>query len=163
MPKKSSKKHTVLIVLGTRPEVIRFAPIIKQLQLHPNIKTKVLHTGQHYTDSMSKVFFDDLNLKHPDYNLNAGGLDPSAQIIKITKGFTKIATELNPDLVCVWGDTNSSLYTGLAANKLKLRLAHIEAGCRSRGTGRPGSSLGRGFPQRVALSSCPRYCRCGLP
>lgn len=108
------------IILGTRPEIIKFSPIIKRLK-----DCFVIHTGQHYSTNMDKVFFEGLNLPEPEYNLN------STHISNMITGISSILSQRKPDKVLVLGDTNSTLAGTLAANRLKIPLVHLEAGLRS--------------------------------
>lgn len=125
------KKH-IAIVVGTRPELIRFASLIHQLMKIDGIKMSLIHTGQHYSDNMNDVFFRELGLPKPNINLAVGKLEPNEQMAKIIANMGQTISEIKPDVVCVWGDTNSSLGVAIAANKKKIKLCHIEAGCRSR-------------------------------
>ncbi|KKT84418.1 MAG: UDP-N-acetylglucosamine 2-epimerase [candidate division WWE3 bacterium GW2011_GWC2_44_9] len=129
--KTSEKKPQLAIVVGTRPEVIRFAPIIKALEKYTDVSIDILHTGQHYSQDMSQIFFDELHVKPPSINLGVGSLEPAHQVANIIVGCADYFISTKPEMVCIWGDTNSSLGAALAANKLKIRVCHIEAGCRS--------------------------------
>jgi len=125
------KKKKIVIVFGTRPEIIRFAPVIRELEKINKVKIILLYTGQHYSDNLSQVFFDEFKIKPSNINLGVGEMSPVAQLGEIIKRAGRALLPVQPDVVCVWGDTNSSLGVSLAANKLSLKLAHIEAGCRS--------------------------------
>lgn len=125
MPKK------IAVVIGTRPEVIRFAPLIQHLDKSKKVTTDLIHTGQHYSNEMSAIFFKELGIKKPYKNLKIGSMEPATQTGELIIRCTEVFKKLQPDMVCVWGDTNSSLAAAIAANKLKIKLAHIEAGCRS--------------------------------
>ncbi len=124
-------KTDVAIILGTRPEIIRFAPIIKGLRKRKKLKVDIINTGQHYSYEMSRIFFDELELSSPDYSLVLQNESPIKQLAEIMTRISELYTKLSPKLVCVWGDTNSSLGAGMAANKMHLQLMHVEAGCRS--------------------------------
>lgn len=126
------KRKIIKLVVGARPEIIRMAPIIKELKnFTSDVDFVLLHTGQHYSKNMSDVFFDELGLELPYKNLNVGSLPQYEQLVRIIKKSGEELQKLNPDIVCVWGDTTSSLGVALAANKIGIKLAHIEAGCRS--------------------------------
>ncbi len=124
-------KKKVSVIVGTRPELIRFAPIIHEMQKLKFIDLSLIHTGQHYTDYMNKIFFDELNIPKPDINLSIGEFDPNKQIGEIIIKIGELLSKEKSDILCVWGDTNSSLAAAIAANKKKIRLCHLEAGCRS--------------------------------
>mgnify|MGYP001558479799 FL=1 len=129
--KKMKKMKKITIVVGTRPEIIRFAPIISEIKNRKNIQIFFIHTDQHYSEDMNDLFFKELNIKEPDMNLSVGKLEPTEQIGKIISHFGKVLEKIKTDIVCVWGDTNSSLGAAIATNKMKIKLCHIESGCRS--------------------------------
>ncbi len=117
------------IVLGTRPEIIKMAPVIRECKRrgHPFF---VLHTGQHYSYEMDRAFFDDLELDDPEHNLNVGSGSHAEQTGRIMAGVEKVIME-GCDLVLVEGDTNTVLAGALAAAKLNIPVGHVEAGLRS--------------------------------
>lgn len=121
----------VAIVFGTRPEIIRFAPIIHKLKKEKFLNIQIIYTGQHYSPEMKDVFFNELGLDNPDHSLTLVSAQPEKQIAEVIDKSSTLFDTIKPMLVCVWGDTNSSLGAGLAANKMRLKLVHIEAGCRS--------------------------------
>lgn len=122
----------VLVVVGTRPNFIKITQFEKVFnQYGDNFKYTLVHTGQHYDENMSKVFFDQLKLKKPDYNLNIEGLSPSAQIGKIIYSLDEIVQEIKPDVILVPGDVNSTIAVSIVANKNNIPLGHIESGLRS--------------------------------
>jgi len=116
-----SKDNKIIIVLGTRPEIIKLSTII------PELNPIVINTGQHYDDNMNKSFFEELELPNPKYSLNL----KSKQLGQILGKIEEIFIKEKPNLVIVQGDTNSTLAGGLMATKLKIPLMHIESGCRS--------------------------------
>jgi len=118
------------IVVGTRPEIIKLAPVIRAC-LARDVPFLVLHTGQHYSFELDGVFFEQLELPRPKHNLNVGSGSHGFQISAIMSGIESILDAERPDEVLVEGDTNSVLAAGLAANKLGLRVGHVEAGLRS--------------------------------
>ncbi len=120
----------IAIILGTRPEIIKMAPLIKLYQ-KDRADFFLLHTGQHYTYQMDKVFFDQLKLPQPQYNIDIGSGSHAEQTGKMLIGIEKILLKEKPDLVLVEGDTNSVLAGGLTANKLGIKVGHVEAGLRS--------------------------------
>ena len=121
---------TIAIIVGTRPEIIKMAPVIRQLEER---KTDffILHTGQHYSYGLDRVFFEQLKLPRAKYNLEVGSDSHAKQTAKILTGVEKVLLEDNPDIVLVEGDTNSVLAAALAAVKLHIKVGHIEAGLRS--------------------------------
>jgi UDP-N-acetylglucosamine 2-epimerase (non-hydrolysing) len=118
------------VVLGTRPEIIKLAPVIKELE-RSGIDFFILHTGQHYTYSMDRVFFEQLELPDPKYNLEAGSGTHAEQTARMLVGIERVLVKEQPDVVVVQGDTNTALAGALAAAKLQVSVAHVEAGLRS--------------------------------
>ena len=123
-------RKKIVYVVGTRPEIIRSSFIIKRLKEDPLVNFKLLHTGQHYSYLLDKVFFDELQLPPPDINLEIGSKSHVQQISEIMSKAEKFFAHFKPDIVCVFGDTNSTLAVGLTAAKMNLALCHIEAGFR---------------------------------
>lgn len=121
---------TIAIILGTRPEIIKMAPIIRECQRR-GLDHFVLHTGQHYSYQMDKVFFEELELLKPEYNLDVGSATHGEQTGKIMAGVEKVLMERKPDVVLVQGDTNTVMAGALAAAKLHIKVGHVEAGLRS--------------------------------
>ena len=119
----------VLVIIGARPQFIKHFAFEKAAEGKLNLVT--IHTGQHYDDNMSKVFFDQLNMKKPDYLLQLGGGNHGAQTGRMMQAIEEIAIQENPQIMVVYGDTNSTLAGALVASKLHIKLAHIEAGLRS--------------------------------
>ena len=120
----------ILSVVGARPNFIKIAPIINKLNIN-NINNKLVHTGQHYDENMSKIFFDQLNLPSPDYFLGVGSGSHANQTAKIMIEFEKICLDYRPNLVIVVGDVNSTLACAIAAKKINILVAHVESGLRS--------------------------------
>ena len=118
-------------VVGTRPNFIKMAPVILILRKRPGIETIFVHTGQHFDDEMSDVFFRDLNLPAPDVNLGVGGFSPWVQTAQIIAMLGDIIEKESPDWVFVPGDVNSTLAGAIAAVKAGCKLAHLESGLRS--------------------------------
>ncbi len=124
------------IVVGTRPEIIKMAPVVRAC-IARGVPYVLLHTGQHYSYEMDGVFFEELGLPTPHRNLEVGSSTPSAQLGAIISGIEPILLETKPDVVLVEGDTNSVLGAALAANKCGIRVGHVEAGLRSYDRGMP--------------------------
>jgi UDP-N-acetylglucosamine 2-epimerase (non-hydrolysing) len=120
----------IVIVLGTRPEIIKTAPVIFELARR-QIPFKIVHTGQHYSPSLDRVFFDELGLPAPSVNLETGSLPAARQLARMIEGLADVLERERPDAVLVQGDTNSVLAGALAAHKLQIPIAHLEAGLRS--------------------------------
>ena len=122
-------KEPIYVVAGARPNFMKIAPLIKEFQKE-KINFKLIHTGQHYDYNMSKVFFDDLGIPEPDVHLNVGSASHAVQTANIMIEFEKIILKEKPSLVVVVGDVNSTIACALVANKLHVKVAHIEAGLR---------------------------------
>jgi UDP-N-acetylglucosamine 2-epimerase (non-hydrolysing) len=118
------------IVLGTRPEIIKMAPVIRELEKR-KIDFTLIHTGQHYSKELSEVFFRQLELAPPDYNLNVGSGSHAQEVGKMIIRAEQVLLKDRPDAILVQGDTNSTLSGALVASKLGVRLGHVEAGLRS--------------------------------
>jgi len=122
----------VINVVGARPNFMKAAPILREMRKYPDLFEPVLvHTGQHYDYEMSKVFFEDLELPEPDIYLGVGSGTHAEQTGRIMIEFEKVLLREKPDLVIVVGDVNSTLAAALAAVKLHIPVAHVEAGLRS--------------------------------
>ena len=119
----------ILSVVGNRPQFIKSAPL--SLALRNRADEIVLHTGQHYDHELSQVFFDELGLEPPKHRLEAGSGSHAEQTARMLPGIEAAILEEQPDLVLVYGDTNSTLAGALAASKLRVPVAHVEAGLRS--------------------------------
>jgi UDP-N-acetylglucosamine 2-epimerase (non-hydrolysing) len=120
----------IAIVVGTRPEIIKMAPIVRAC-IARGVPFMLLHTGQHYSHELDGVFFDELGLPAPHRNLSVGSGTATYQIGAIISGMAPILAETRPDVLLVEGDTNSVLAAALAAHKSGMRVGHVEAGLRS--------------------------------
>jgi len=120
----------IAIVLGTRPEIIKLSSIIRECKKH-SLNYFILHTNQHYSARLDEIFFDDLELPPPRYNLNIGSGSHSEEVGKMMIGIEKILQKEKPSLILVQGDTNTVLAGALAASKLHIPVGHVEAGLRS--------------------------------
>ena len=126
------RPFTVLSVVGARPNFMKVAPIAAELRKTPDaFRSVIVHTGQHYDDKLSKVFFDDLGIPPADVNLNIGSGSHAQQTAAIMAAFEPVLLEQQADLVLVVGDVNSTLACALVAVKLGVSVAHVEAGLRS--------------------------------
>lgn len=119
----------ILSIVGARPEFIQAMPVSRAIR--PDHQEILVHTGQHYDYRMSQAFFDELDIPVPDYNLGVGSASQARQTAEIMLGLEEVLLKEKPDLVIVRGDTNSSLAATLVTSKLRIPLAHIEAGERS--------------------------------
>jgi UDP-N-acetylglucosamine 2-epimerase (non-hydrolysing) len=120
----------IAIILGTRPEITKMAPIIRALETR-DIDFFVLHTGQHYSYNLDRVFFEQLKLPQAKYNIEAGSGSHAEQTARILVGVEKVLREESPAIVLVEGDTNSVLASALTAAKLHIKVGHVESGLRS--------------------------------
>lgn len=120
-------------IVGARPQIIKASAISRAIRLHfaDRINEITIHTGQHYDKEMSAVFFDELEIHKPDYNLEVGSASHGRQISMMIIGIEEILTKEKPDCVLLYGDTNSTLAGAVAAAKLQFPIIHIEAGLRS--------------------------------
>lgn len=121
----------IVTVVGARPQFIKAAVVSRELSIHGNIREVLVHTGQHYDAEMSDVFFDELSIPRPNFNLGIGGGSHGAMTGAQLTGIEGVILDEKPDWVLVYGDTNSTLAGALAAAKLHVPVAHVEAGLRS--------------------------------
>jgi UDP-N-acetylglucosamine 2-epimerase (non-hydrolysing) len=121
----------ILNVVGARPNLMKIAPLMAEYSRYKSIKATLVHTGQHYDEIMSKLFFSELGIPEPDVNLEVGSGSHAAQTAEIMKRFEPVLINYKPDVVVVVGDVNSTIACGLVAVKLGIKLVHVEAGLRS--------------------------------
>lgn len=126
-------KIKLLTVIGARPQIIKAAAVSREIKetFADKIEEKILHTGQHYDTNMSQVFFDELEIPAPDFNLGVGSGSHGVQTAKMIEGIEKVLTEEHFDGIILYGDTNSTLAGAVAASKIHVPIFHIEAGLRS--------------------------------
>ncbi|MHB8534199.1 MAG: non-hydrolyzing UDP-N-acetylglucosamine 2-epimerase [Sulfuricaulis sp.] len=128
----------VINVVGARPNFMKMAPIIEAMNRYPaRIQHRLVHTGQHYDERMSKSFFSDLGMPKPDIDLEVGSGSHAEQTARIMVEFEKVCLREAPDLVVVVGDVNSTMACAITAKKLGIKVAHVEAGLRSRDMSMP--------------------------
>jgi UDP-N-acetylglucosamine 2-epimerase (non-hydrolysing) len=124
--------YRLLLVVGARPNFVKIAPIVRALADHAGILvSRLVHTGQHYDQAMSDVFFGELAIPTPDVHLEVGSDTHARQTAAIMRAFEPVVTEWKPDMVLVVGDVNSTLACALVASKLGVKVAHVESGLRS--------------------------------
>jgi UDP-GlcNAc3NAcA epimerase len=123
----------LLTIIGARPQIIKSAAISRAIKNHyaSSIKEVVVHTGQHYDERMSAIFFEELQIPLPDYNLGAGSGKHGEQTARMIAGIETILENEQPDFMIIYGDTNSTLAAAVAASKIHVPVVHIEAGLRS--------------------------------
>jgi UDP-N-acetylglucosamine 2-epimerase (non-hydrolysing) len=127
----------IINICGARPNFMKIAPLMRAYRAHPGIDAMLVHTGQHYDENMSDLFFRQLNIPEPDLNLEVGSGSHARQTAEIMTRFETVVIEHKPDWVVVVGDVNSTIACGLVAVKLGVKLAHVEAGLRSFDRGMP--------------------------
>ncbi len=121
----------ILTIVGARPQFVKAAVVSRALKIQGNVQEILLHTGQHFDKNMSDIFFEEMEIPNPDYNLNINGLSHAAMTGQMMEGIEKVCIKEKPDYLMVYGDTNSTLAGALAAKKLHIKVIHIEAGLRS--------------------------------
>ena len=123
----------IITVIGARPQIIKAAAISRTIKnnFSDKIIEVIIHTGQHYDENMSQIFFEELEIPFPNYNLNVGSGSHGEQTAKMLEGLENIYLQEKPDAVIVYGDTNSTIAGALAASKIHIPVIHIEAGLRS--------------------------------
>ena len=123
----------ILTIIGARPQIIKAAAISRAIKnnFSDKIEELIIHTGQHYDANMSEIFFEELAIPRPDFNLNVGSSSHGQQTAKIIEGIEELLLTTNPDGIIIYGDTNSTVAAALAASKLQIPIFHIEAGLRS--------------------------------
>lgn len=122
----------ILHVVGARPNFMKAAPVLRALSAQPGVRQTLLHTGQHYDAAMSDVFFQQLEMPEPDCNLEVGSGTHAQQTARIMIAIEPVLLERKPDFVLVYGDVNSTVAAALVCSKLGIKVAHVEAGLRSR-------------------------------
>ena len=123
----------LVTIIGARPQIIKAAALSRAIRNHyaDQIQEVIVHTGQHYDDNMSQVFFEELQIPRPDYNLHVGSASHGVQTARMTEGIEELLIKEQPDFIVLYGDTNSTLAGAVAAAKIHVPIVHIEAGLRS--------------------------------
>ena len=122
---------TIVTVVGARPQFIKAAVVARALRRYPDVREILVHTGQHFDDNMSQVFFDELEIPAPTHNLGIAQQSHGAMTGRMIEATERILIDTVPEWIVVYGDTNSTLAGALAATKLHIKVAHVEAGLRS--------------------------------
>src|SRR2546421_939615 len=139
----------ILHVVGARPNFMKVAPILAELRKRQGVQQVLVHTGQHYDAKMSDVFFRDLGMPDPDVHLGVGSGSHAQQTAKVMVEIEPVLAREKPDVVVVAGDVNSTVAVALVAAKMGVRIAHVEAGLRSRDWSMP-EEINRGVTDRLS-------------
>ena len=150
----------IVTIIGNRPQFVKAAAVSRVLR--DRFDESIVHTGQHYDDELSKIFFEELAVPPPERELGAGGGSNTAQTARILAALEPVLAELSPDLVLVYGDTNSTLAGALAAAQAAVPVGHVEAGMRSFDRSMP-EELNRLLTDHASgLLLCSTRPRCGI-
>jgi len=145
----------IITILGARPQFVKAAVLSRVISNHNGIKEIIIHTGQHYDTNMSTVFFDEMEIPKPKYNLAINGLSHGAMTGQMLEKIEQVLLNEKPDAVVIYGDTNSTIAGALAAKKLHIKVIHIEAGLRSFNMEMP-EEINRILTDRISdLLLCP--------
>lgn len=121
----------IVTIIGARPQFIKAAVVSRVIAKHDDIQEVIIHTGQHFDENMSNIFFEEMSIPKPNYNLNINSLGHGAMTGQMLEKIEEILIKETPDWVLIYGDTNSTIAGALAARKLQIKVAHVEAGLRS--------------------------------
>lgn len=145
----------IVTILGARPQFIKAGSVSRLISSNTEIREVIVHTGQHYDTNMSDIFFEEMNIPKPDYYLGVGNLSHGAMTGQMIEKIEVVLQKENPDWVMVYGDTNSTLSGAIAASKLQIKIAHVEAGLRSFNMKMP-EEINRILTDRIStLLLCP--------
>lgn len=150
-----NKKLKIVTIVGARPQFIKAATISRVIENTVDIEEVIIHTGQHFDNNMSDIFFSEMEIPKPKYNLEINSLSHGAMTGRMTEEIEKVLLQEKPDWLLVYGDTNSTLAGALAAVKLHIKVAHVEAGLRSFNMGMP-EEVNRILTDRISsILFCP--------
>ena len=121
----------IVTIIGARPQFIKAAVLSREFETYKDIEEIIIHTGQHFDANMSDIFFEQMGIPKPHYKLKIDSLSHGAMTGRMLEKIEEVLLEEKPEWVLVYGDTNSTLAGALAASKLHIRVAHVEAGLRS--------------------------------
>src|ERR1700756_5029058 len=121
----------IMNIVGARPNLPKIAPLMREMKRHGEIEPVLVHTGQHYDDELNDIFFRQMGIPAPDVNLEVRSASHAVQTAEILKRVEPVLIDYQPNVVVVVGDVNSTIAVALAAAKLGIRIAHVEAGLRS--------------------------------
>jgi UDP-GlcNAc3NAcA epimerase len=145
----------IVTILGARPQFVKAAVLSRIITSHNEIEEIIIHTGQHFDENMSAVFFTEMEIQKPKYNLNINGLGHGAMTGQMLEKIEKVLIDEKPEAVIIYGDTNSTIAGALAAKKMNIKVIHIEAGLRSYNMKMP-EEINRILTDRISdLLLCP--------
>lgn len=145
----------IVTVVGARPQFIKAAAVSREIAKYPEIKEVIIHTGQHFDENMSDIFFEEMQIPRPDYNLNINSISHGAMTGRMLEKIEAVLLKELPEYVLVYGDTNSTIAGALAAKKAHVKVVHVEAGLRSFNIWMP-EEINRVLTDRISdILCCP--------